>query len=529
MENNINVFGVERTGASTTADFRVKDSFIVNALRNCGYTVYTALADIIDNSIEPEVESKNIKVDYDYEKGCITAIYVIDDGNGMSIDVLKEAMCLGSDTGKNGEFNLGLYGAGLKTAALSFGQDLEVITKTPDGDLNYARLSITDAIKGTGKISLQFNTFDTNGNEYAWFKGKTKSTHGTIVKISALDKLPCKNYKNFIPTLTKRIGIIFNKFIKAKTFKFFVKGKEVPYYDLMDEYRGSKKLSVETINIEGHKMTCVFWYVIPYETRLRDKTWSDDNGYVHLDRNSKSQGYYVYRNNRLVGYGLTFGLFKNHTDANGFRCEIFVDGCCDYIFGSTFTKTVSDKEEDGEILQAFKDKLEEVSKEWKKYTSRQERNVDNSEEAKKRKAFLDGVADELNKNNKLGVPRLGINKPRVDGGNKEHQTRGPQANPNPVRERREKWVGFVERPEEGNEMYFTDIDNSTIVINTKHKFYTEFFSKLEKDQQALMLKIIACEQGGKRKTEYYTDKDVRSNVDDFTIEKSNLVEIALAY
>ena len=107
--NDINVFGVERTGASTTADFRVKDSFIINALRNCGYTVYTALADIADNSIEPEVESNNVWFDYDYEKTnkgpIITGIYLIDDGNGMPMDILQEAMCLGSETGKNGEDN----------------------------------------------------------------------------------------------------------------------------------------------------------------------------------------------------------------------------------------------------------------------------------------------------------------------------------------------------------------------------------------------------------------------------------------
>ena len=534
--NDINVFGVERTGASTTADFRVKDSFIINALRNCGYTVYTALADIADNSIEPEVESNNVWFDYDYEKTnkgpIITGIYLIDDGNGMPMDILQEAMCLGSETGKNGEDNLGLYGAGLKAAALSIGQDLEVITKTPDGNLNYARLSIADAIKGTGKISLQFDTFDTNSNEYAWFKEKTKSTHGTIVKISNLDKLTCKTPRTFEETLTKRIGTYFNKFIKANTFNFYVRNNKVPYYDLMDENVGSVKLGEEDFIIDGHKISCVFWYVKPFETRPLDTPFEDKDGHMHLGRDSKTQGFYVYRNNRLVGYNLTFGLFERHMDANGFRCELFVDGSCDYMFGSTFTKIVTDKES-SEMLQSFKDKLETVSKPYKLDTSRRERkrredeNKLSPEEAKKRQEFLDMIANELNKDNRLKVPRFGVNNP--GDGNKEHQTRGPQEHPNPVRKRQEKWFkGFVERYEgECGEMYYTE-GNGTIVINKSHKFYEEFFSKLNPTNQASMLKMIAGEEAAKRKCDYYFDDDIRSNIDDFTIQKSLFSRIVLS-
>lgn len=42
---------------------KVRDSFVVHALRSCGYTPYSAIADIIDNSLEKDVESKMFGLD----------------------------------------------------------------------------------------------------------------------------------------------------------------------------------------------------------------------------------------------------------------------------------------------------------------------------------------------------------------------------------------------------------------------------------------------------------------------------------
>ena len=39
----------------STNTITVRDSFIVNALRHCGYNNYAAIADIIDNSIAEKI------------------------------------------------------------------------------------------------------------------------------------------------------------------------------------------------------------------------------------------------------------------------------------------------------------------------------------------------------------------------------------------------------------------------------------------------------------------------------------------
>ena len=52
-------------GEKHEKNLKINDSFIVNALRNCGYNNYSALAGIIENSLEPEVSSTYVKVNFE--------------------------------------------------------------------------------------------------------------------------------------------------------------------------------------------------------------------------------------------------------------------------------------------------------------------------------------------------------------------------------------------------------------------------------------------------------------------------------
>ena len=78
----------------------MRSKFVKDALRQLDYTNYSAIADIIDNSLEPDVDSHNVYVDIEAGKGEIGMIMVSDDGSGMDAPTLEMAMCLGSETGK---------------------------------------------------------------------------------------------------------------------------------------------------------------------------------------------------------------------------------------------------------------------------------------------------------------------------------------------------------------------------------------------------------------------------------------------
>lgn len=63
---------------------------LINSLRYLTYTNETAIADIIDNSFDAGADDVNVLID---DK----CIIIIDDGYGMSQDIMKEAICASSN------------------------------------------------------------------------------------------------------------------------------------------------------------------------------------------------------------------------------------------------------------------------------------------------------------------------------------------------------------------------------------------------------------------------------------------------
>jgi DNA mismatch repair enzyme (predicted ATPase) len=88
---------------------------LINSLRSLGYEFPTAVAELIDNSIEADATEVVIKVEFDGENSWVM---IADNGRGMSADTLKEAMRFGSAKVYN-ETSLGKFGLGLKTASFS--------------------------------------------------------------------------------------------------------------------------------------------------------------------------------------------------------------------------------------------------------------------------------------------------------------------------------------------------------------------------------------------------------------------------
>lgn len=67
---------------------------IVTGLRDTGYNFNTAIADIVDNSIAAKATKINIVVDLD--PSMKLKVFIADNGIGMDMDGLKNAMKYGS-------------------------------------------------------------------------------------------------------------------------------------------------------------------------------------------------------------------------------------------------------------------------------------------------------------------------------------------------------------------------------------------------------------------------------------------------
>jgi len=105
-------------------------------MRDIGYSLETALADIIDNSIT--AQARNIQLFANIDDSDVR-IGILDDGEGMTENDLLEAMRPGcrSPLDTRGISDLGRFGLGLKTASFSQCRRLTVVTRR-DGDTSAA-------------------------------------------------------------------------------------------------------------------------------------------------------------------------------------------------------------------------------------------------------------------------------------------------------------------------------------------------------------------------------------------------------
>src|SRR3989344_3711962 len=117
---------------------------LLSSLRNTGYDSYTAVEDIIDNSIDAGARNINVCIntlDKDLR------VIISDDGSGMNEEILDEALKLGSATEKDEMSDLGKYGMGLCTASISMAKSLQVITKQADGDYLFSSQDLDEVVK----------------------------------------------------------------------------------------------------------------------------------------------------------------------------------------------------------------------------------------------------------------------------------------------------------------------------------------------------------------------------------------------
>ena len=103
------------------------------AIGHIGYTPTTAICDILDNSVSAGAKSISIKLVLkdgvgSTRKNNVKEYVVIDDGCGMNFLKAKDALKLGSSDENYAIDSLSKFGLGLKSAGLSQGERIELIS-----------------------------------------------------------------------------------------------------------------------------------------------------------------------------------------------------------------------------------------------------------------------------------------------------------------------------------------------------------------------------------------------------------------
>lgn len=307
----------------------------INALRDIGYDLNSAVADILDNSIT-RGKAKNIFIDFNKDANGKFHMLIFDDGIGMKSSTLEEAMRIGSSNDDYSKGDLSKYGMGMKTASMSQATLITVISKM-DGfqqtgfawDLNHVnktdkweifKLNTEDIIRNKNKISKYYNLNINNIlNEKNWTAiiwedlvdfQKNYSSYKSLVT--------AENYFNkVIDNLTIYLRLVFHRFLGgenyAKKTNIYLNNKKLKDLDPFcrkEEHTTELELSDRNGNFvidESFSPIVIKRYILPTNPKKPGdfkfssiEAWDEASGTLSWN---ESQGYYVYRNNRLISWG----------------------------------------------------------------------------------------------------------------------------------------------------------------------------------------------------------------------------------
>jgi len=393
-----------------------KADSLLESSRSYGYDLKTALADVIDNSIT--AKAKNIWILHDWDEKQST-IAIVDDGDGMSEDTLREAMRLGS-VGPSEEReagDLGRFGLGLKTASLSQCRRLTVSSKS-ENVIN-TRCWDIDHVKATGKWSLQTN-HDQDCSKYIDRLDSFKK--GTLVIWQNLDRIisneteeddfdPKSEFFKKIDESRNYISMIFHRFLtgprKINIFLTSIHEKDqktgaVKAWDpFCIQYGSFNPVDPEKLSVSGTSIKVTPW-VLPHKSKY--PLTEDFNIAGGPYGWNAHQGFYLYREKRLIIYGSWLNLgYKKEDHYKLCRIAIDMDNSIDHLW------KIDVKKSSAEIPDSLKRNLKRLAMTTRQKASEIYRA--RGEQPRRRNIKTDEFV--WLKKNKSGVPRYKINKKHI--------------------------------------------------------------------------------------------------------------------
>lgn len=281
---------------------------MIETFRAIGYSIQTAVADIIDNSIS--AGAKNIWIDFEW-KGTETWLAIKDDGTGMNNAELIQAMRPGSKNPNDirESKDLGRFGLGLKTASFSQCRKLSVISKKKDCNYVYWTWDI-DYVNQTGRWELvnyiPDNSFEqqidelNSGTIVIWNDIDRVFKNLQVENKSALDK-----FLETMERIKKHLSMVFHRYLESGNIKlFFQKRKVEGWNPFMYDHNATQKFPEEPLQNSKIKIK---GFVLPHKSKLSEEEFKKAEG---LGGWNEQQGFYIYRNERLLVAGEWLGMFR---------------------------------------------------------------------------------------------------------------------------------------------------------------------------------------------------------------------------
>ncbi|MCC3282074.1 ATP-binding protein [Arthrobacter caoxuetaonis] len=317
----------------------VPDPHLMESMRAVGYTLETAIADLVDNSITAGASH----VDILFTGATDSYVAVIDNGKGMSALEAQNAMRLAGNSSRNSRetHDLGRFGLGLKTASISQCRNLTVVTKK--GGQIYCYRWDLDYLASSGTWSLlhldadeysslpEFDVLNEldSGTMVLWRNlDQLKATHGTLE--SSMDES--------MVAVRRHLGLVFHRYLAGehgKPFTISINYRKIEGADpLLKKHKATQAGASDRISLpEG--VIELRPYTLPHLNKLTSK----DKERARIDGSLRdSQGFYIYRQMRLVIWGTWFRIAPKQELGKLARVQVDVPNSLDHLWSLDIKK-----------------------------------------------------------------------------------------------------------------------------------------------------------------------------------------------
>lgn len=316
---------------------------LVESTRSIGYSFEAALSDVIDNSIS--AKAKNVWIDFELKS--IPFLMIIDDGIGMNKSELETAMTYGSQSSQNkrDDMDLGRFGLGLKMASMSQCKSLTVITKK-NNEINGATWDL-DHIREQGNWVLKiYNSFEVKQNFNSKCERLDTLTNGTIVLWENFDRVANstadikKSLEKKLDYARDHVSLVFHRYIGKEDSKhsinIFFNNLKLDVFDpFMEKHDKCQKFPEENIKLSG-KVIKVKSYILPNDSLISHKDRDKKQGIGNIKLN---QGFYIYRNMRLIIWGTWYRMSVQNELFKLARIKVDIPNSLDHIWDIDIKKS----------------------------------------------------------------------------------------------------------------------------------------------------------------------------------------------
>jgi hypothetical protein len=330
--------------------------YLITSIAEQGYSLETALADLIDNSISAKADKIEILTDVSVSDHL--SLYITDNGNGMTSEELTMNLKFPSSSisKSRDKSDLGRFGLGMKTASFSQTRKFTVISRIQNGEYA-ARTWDVEYLKSTGEWRIIVNSSDEidailinyrkcsadYGNQFVNFEPNTLVVWQGLYKfenyISHNNRASAliKQLKN---TTREYLGIVFHRYMQKKEKPLLIRVNHwmVEYFDPfpVEKRRDLRSAGSFECLYKGDLFKAQA-FVLPAVAIKEEKK---HGGWVTPNRNLMDlEGMYIYRGERIIYFGGWNGLMKREANLKLARLRVDVGNINDDIFQLNVAKS----------------------------------------------------------------------------------------------------------------------------------------------------------------------------------------------